>query len=60
MNPAIIIIISAIVSVCISKIVAEHYLRVTLDMIDKMIKESEEKIKECAHSIEETLDRKLR
>ncbi len=59
MSPAIIIMISAIVSVCISKIMAERYLDLTLNQIDEMIKESEEKIKECARSITEALDKKL-
>lgn len=59
MRPAIIIIISAVISLCISKIMAEHYLKLTFGQIDKMIKESEEKIKDCTHSITEALNKRL-
>lgn len=59
MSPAVIIIISAVISLCISKIMAEHYLELTLGQIDKMIKESEEKIKDCTHSITEALNKRL-
>lgn len=58
-SPTIIIIISAVISTCISKIMAERYFDITIKEIDKMLKYTEEKAKECANSILEELDRKL-
>lgn len=58
MSPTIIIIISAVISTCISKIMAEYYLRETLDMIDKMLKDADEKTKEYTRLITEALDRR--
>ena len=50
--------ISAIVSVCISKMMAERYLDLTLDQIDEMIKESDEKTKEYTRLITEALNKR--
>ena len=58
MSPTIIIMISAIVSVCISKMMAERYLDLTLDQIDEIIKESDEKTKEYTRLITEALNKR--
>lgn len=57
-EPIIIIIISAVISTCISKIMAEHYLELTFDQIDKMFEHLKETTRESVHLVMEALNKR--
>lgn len=52
------IIISAIISLCISKIMAERYLCIALDQLNKIVKEAEEKLMESIQPIVDALSKR--